>query len=67
MKSIKLIKQSKGSNLNEVMRTTDYDAEIKVKGGNWIYVSKSEWKDYTGRSKKNDQVTNVKEKKRNEK
>jgi len=32
MKCIKLIRQTKGRELGEVMRTTDYDAGIRVKG-----------------------------------
>jgi hypothetical protein len=57
MKCIKLIRQSKGRELGEIMRTSDSDAELRVKGGNWSYVPKSEWKDYNGKVKKNEQVT----------
>jgi hypothetical protein len=57
MKCIKLIRQSKGRELGEIMRTNDSDAELRVKGGNWSYVPKSEWKDYNGKVKKNEQVT----------
>jgi hypothetical protein len=44
MKCIKSTKQTKQVNLGEIIRTTDEDAIEKVKGGNWIYVSKMEWK-----------------------
>ena len=57
MKCIKLIRQSKGRELGEIMRTNDSDAELRVKGGNWSYVPKSERKDYNGKVKKNEQVT----------
>ena len=57
MKCIKLIRQSKGRELGEIMRTSDSDAELRVKGGNWGYAPKSEWKDYKGKSKKTEQVT----------
>jgi len=56
MKCIKLIKQTKGRELGEVMRTTDHDAGIRVKGGNWAYAPKSDWKEYRGKTKKTDQV-----------
>lgn len=44
MKCIKLIKQSKGRELGDIMRTNDIDAELRVKGGSWGYIPKSEWK-----------------------
>lgn len=52
MKCIKLIKQIKNGELGEVIRTTDTEAELRVKGGNWAYAPKSEWKIYNGKSKK---------------
>lgn len=52
MKCIKLIKQIKNGELGEVIRTTDAEAELRVKGGNWTYAPKSEWKIYNGKSKK---------------
>jgi len=57
MKCIKLIRQSKGRELGEIMRTNDSDAELRVKGGNWGYIPKSEWKEYNGRIKKDEPVT----------
>ena len=57
MKCIKLIKQSTGRELGDITRTSDSDAELRVKGGKWSYVPKSEWKDYKGKSKKTEQVT----------
>ena len=57
MKCIKLIKQSTGRELGDITRTSDSDSELRVKGGKWSYVPKSEWKEYNGRVKKNEQVT----------
>lgn len=45
MKCVKSTKSTKQVKLGEVIRTTDEDAIEKVRGGNWIYVSKSEWKE----------------------
>lgn len=44
MKCLKSVKQTKQIKLGEVIRTTDEDAIEKVKGGFWVYASKSEWK-----------------------
>lgn len=44
MKCLKSVKQTKQVKLGEVIRTTDEDAIEKVKGGFWVYASKSEWK-----------------------
>lgn len=44
MKCLKSVKQTKQTKLGEVIRTTDEDAIEKVKGGFWVYASKSEWK-----------------------
>jgi hypothetical protein len=56
MKCIKSIKQSKSKEIGDIIRTTDSDAEVKVKSGHWIFIPKSEWKSYRVTSKKNDQV-----------
>lgn len=44
MKCVKSVKQTKVTKLGEIIRTTDEDAIEKVKGGFWVYVQKSEWK-----------------------
>lgn len=45
MKCIKSIKQTKQVSLGQIIRTSDDDAKEKVKGGYWVYIKKSEWKD----------------------
>jgi hypothetical protein len=44
MKCIKLIKASKGHEIGEILRTDDNEAELRVKGGNWSFAPKSEWR-----------------------
>ena len=44
MKCVKLIKLSKGHEIGEILRMDDIEAELKVKGGNWKFVSKTEYK-----------------------
>ncbi len=65
MKCIKSVKQTKQVNLGEIIRTTDEDAMEKVKGGNWAYVSKMEWKSLksTPKVEKKEVEGEVKEKK----
>ena len=46
MKCIKLIKSSKGHEIGEMLRTDDQEAELKVKGGNWSFAPKTEYKLY---------------------
>jgi hypothetical protein len=57
MKCIKTIKKTNSREIGEVIRIEENEAENKVKTGYWTYCPKSEWKDYTGRGKKTDQVT----------
>lgn len=65
MKCIKSIKQSKSKEVGDIIRTTNVDADIKVKTGHWVFIPKSEWKDYRGHSNNTDQETDqVKTKKR---
>lgn len=45
MKCIKSVKQTKQIRLGEIIRTTDEDAQEKVRGGFWVYAKKSEWKE----------------------
>ena len=56
MKCIKTIKATKEREIGEYVRTSDTDAEIKVKSGYWAYAPKSEYKEYFGKTKKTDQV-----------
>ena len=44
MKCIKLIKSSKGHEIGEMLRTDNNDAELRVKGGNWSFAPKTEYK-----------------------
>ena len=53
MKCIKTIKKTNSREIGEVIRINDKEAELKVKGGYWSYIPKSEWKEYKGKSKKN--------------
>jgi len=46
MKCIKTIKATKEREIGEYVRTSDTDAEIKVKSGYWAYAPKSEYKEY---------------------
>jgi hypothetical protein len=46
MKCIKLIKASKGHEIGEMLRTDDNEAELRVKGGNWAFAPKTEYKLY---------------------
>ena len=46
MKCIKLIKASKGHEIGEMLRTDNNDAELRVKGGNWSFAPKTEYKLY---------------------
>ena len=51
MKCIKCIKVAKGYELDEIRRVSDIDAEERVKGGYWKFISKSEWKLATRKTK----------------
>ena len=75
MKCIKSIKATKNTEIGVITRIDDKEAELKVKGGYWTYIPKSEWKEYKGKTKKTeqvedqseDQVVTKKSKKKNEK
>ena len=56
MKCIKSIKATKNTEIGVITRIDDKEAELKVKGGYWSYIPKSEWKEYKGKSKKTEQV-----------
>jgi hypothetical protein len=47
MKCVKAIKSTKTTEVGTIVRINDADAESRVKGGNWKYVPKSEWKSLT--------------------
>jgi hypothetical protein len=47
MKCIKSIKESYQNKVGEYKRVSDKDAEDKVKTGNWVYISKTEYKENT--------------------
>lgn len=61
MKCIKSIKSTKNTDTGVIIRTTDVEAESKVKTGYWSYVPKSEWKESRGK------VTTVTEEKQENK
>lgn len=44
MKCIKSIKPTKNTEVGQIVRINDIEAESKVKTGYWAYVTKSEWK-----------------------
>jgi hypothetical protein len=46
MKCIKLIKASKGHEIGEILRVDDNEADLRVKGGNWSFAPKTEYKLY---------------------
>ena len=47
MKCIKSIKPTKNTEVGQIVRINDIEAESKVKTGYWAYVAKSEWKEST--------------------
>ena len=57
MKCIKSIKPTKNTEIGVITRIDDKEAELKVKGGYWSYIPKSEWKEYKGKTKKTETVT----------
>ncbi len=46
MKCIKLIKASKGHEIGEVLRVSNEEADLRVKGGYWSFAPKTEYKLY---------------------
>jgi hypothetical protein len=57
MKCIKSIKATKNTEIGVITRIDDKEAELKVKGGYWSYIPKSEWKEYKGKTKKTETVS----------
>jgi hypothetical protein len=49
MKCIKSIKPTKNTEVGQIVRIDDIEAESKVKTGYWAYVAKSEWKSARGK------------------
>ena len=49
MKCIKSIKPTKNTEVGQIVRIDDIEAESKVKTGYWAYVAKSEWKSLRGK------------------
>jgi hypothetical protein len=49
MKCIKSIKPTKNTEVGQIVRIDDIEAESKVKTGYWVYVAKSEWKSSKGK------------------
>ena len=63
MKCIKLIKASKGHEIGEILRTDDNEAELRVKGGNWAFAPKTEYKLYKNPNYKTQKIDKVESKK----
>jgi hypothetical protein len=60
MKCIKSIKALKNTEIGEILRIDDVEAESKVKTGYWSYISKTEWRLSRGKKvveKTTEQVT----------
>ena len=55
MKCIKAIRETKDVKLGEIRRVDDKTA-FNMVGNSWAYVSKSEWKETTRKSKPTDKV-----------
>lgn len=61
MKCVKSVKQTKQVNLGEIIRTTDEDAQEKVRGGFWVYAKKVEWKEGRTSNKKTETTISTEE------
>jgi len=62
MKCIKLIKASKGHEIGDIVRIDENEADLRVKGGNWGFIPKTEWKLYKNQNYKTTQVDKVESK-----
>lgn len=58
MKCIKAIKKTKDAEVGQIKRVDDRTAYNLV-GTNWMYVSKSEWKASSGRTKSKEKETDA--------
>ena len=64
MKCIKLIKASKGHEIGDIVRIDENEADLRVKGGNWTFIPKTEWKLYKNPNYKATQGEKVESKKK---
>lgn len=46
MKCIKTIRATKNNEVGVIKRVSDVEADARVRGGSWMYVSKTEFKTY---------------------
>lgn len=44
MKCIKALKPNNGYKVGAILRTDELTADIRVSGGDWMFIPKSEWK-----------------------
>jgi hypothetical protein len=58
MKCIQAIRASKNVEVGDIARIGDVEAELRVKGGSYKYIPKTEWKKWKGISKTEEVVTN---------
>jgi hypothetical protein len=69
MKCVKLIKLSKGHEIGEILRLDDIEADLRVKGGNWAFTPKTEYKLFKNPDyktvKSTDKVSSKKQSKKN--
>jgi hypothetical protein len=63
MKCIKSIKTSNKGEIGDYLRTTDSDAEVKVKSGFWAYAPKTEYKTWMRGEAERSETPQSKEKK----
>lgn len=57
MKCIKSIKQLKNTEVGEIVRIDDVEAESRVRTGYWSYITKTEWKLSKGKKTTEEKVT----------
>lgn len=47
MKCIKSIKETKTYKVGDIVRVSDKEADVRVESGYWMYVPKTEWKEFS--------------------
>lgn len=57
MKCIQAIRASKNVEVGDIARIGDVEAELRVRGGSYKYIPKTEWKKWKGTSKAEEAVT----------
>jgi hypothetical protein len=57
MKCIKSIKPTKNTEVGQIVRIDDVEAESKVRTGYWSYISKTEWKLSRGKKATEEKTT----------